>query len=54
MKVDYDLVNELPECDIKVVLVPYGGATLSNSGKLSREVSLLSDGMKVHHGYWEN
>ena len=27
----------LPKCDVKVMLVPYGGATLSNSGKLSLE-----------------
>ena len=25
----------LPKCDVKVMLVPYGGATRSNSGKLS-------------------
>lgn len=28
----------LPKCDVKVVLVPYGGATLSNSGKLSQQI----------------
>ena len=28
----------LPKCDVKVMLVPYGGATRSNSGKLSRGV----------------
>ena len=27
----------LPKCDLNVVLVPYGGATLSNSGKVFRE-----------------
>ena len=27
----------LPKCDVKIMLVPYGGATLSNSGKLSME-----------------
>lgn len=26
----------LPKCDVKVMLVPYGGATRSNSGKLSK------------------
>ena len=26
----------LPKCDVKVMLVPYGGATRSNSGKLSQ------------------
>ena len=30
------LVTILPKCDVKVMLVPYGGATRSNSGKLSK------------------
>ena len=31
----------LPKCDVKVVLVLYGRATLSNSGKLSTRVNLI-------------
>ena len=48
------MVNYLPKCDIKVVLVLDERATLSNSGKLSPEVSLLSDETKVYRGDWEN
>ena len=31
----------LPKCDVKVMLVPYGGATRSNSGKLSKTSYIL-------------
>jgi hypothetical protein len=36
------------------MLVPYGGAIQSNSGKLSLEFQLLSCAPKGHNGYWEN
>lgn len=33
----------LPKCDVKIVLVPHGGATLSNSGKVSTLIIITSN-----------
>ena len=33
----------LPKCDVKIVLVLYGRATLSNSGKLSQNIIIIFD-----------
>jgi DNA-directed RNA polymerase II subunit RPB2 len=45
--------KHLPKCDVKVVLVLYERATLSNSGK-DLHVQLLSCIVKACDGYWEN
>ena len=46
------------KCDIKIMLVPYEGAILPNSGKVSRftraHIHLLTPIAKAWGGYWEN
>jgi hypothetical protein len=45
--------KNLPKCDVKIVLVLYGRATLSNSGKLSLYL-IPKLYVKAYNGYWEN